>query len=350
MLSRRKFILSSGALTALSLSPMMSTMAQSGKKSPDSNPKILPNRLKEGDMIGLVTPAAPIKKEQLEDTVEKLEKMGFKTYYKDSVLDQYGYFAGTDEERADELMHMFTNKEVDAILCVRGGYGAIRILDLLDYNLIKQNPKVFMGYSDITALITSIYENTGLVTFHGPVGISSFREFTFDSFQRVVMNPKRQYKYTYKRVEGTDDNPEFDRYTINGGKAEGELIGGNLSVLDSMIGSKFEADFENKIVYLEEIEEKTYRVDKMLTHLVQATNLSKAAGIVMGVFSDCNINDEPRLSLKEAISDIIKPLNIPTSYGLSFGHIRLIITIPTGIRAKMNADKNTLKLLEKAVL
>ncbi len=119
--------------------------------------------------------------------------------------------------------------------------------------------------------------------------------------------------------------------------------------MDSMIGSKYEADFENKIVYLEEIEEKTYRVDKMLYHLLYATNLKKAAGIVMGVFSNCNINDEPRLTLKEAITDLLKPLDIPVSYGFPFGHIDTIVTIPNGIKAKMNADRNTLKLLEKAV-
>jgi len=153
----------------------------------------------------------------------------------------------------------------------------------------------------------------------------------------------------FKREENTENNPEFDAYTINSGKAEGELIGGNISVLDSMIGSKYEADFENKIVYLEEIEEKTYRVDKMLYHLLYATNLKKAIGIVMGVFSNCNINDEPRLTLKEAIIDLFKPLDIPISYGLPFGHIDTIVTIPNGIKARMNADKNTLRLLEKAV-
>ena len=164
------------------------------------------------------------------------------------------------------------------------------------------------------------------------------------------MNPVNHYKYRYKREDDTAGNPEFDIYTISGGKAEGELIGGNLSVLDSMIGSKFEPDFENKVVYLEEIEEKTYRVDKMLVHLLQATNLKKAAGIVVGVFSKCNVNDQPRLTLREAIGDLFEPLGIPVSYGLSFGHIDTMVTIPTGIHARMNADKNTLRLLEKAVI
>ena len=349
MLNRRKFIKNTSALTALSLVPFSASMASSEGEMSELNQRIFPERLKKGDVIGLITPGGPIEEEQLEETIKKLKTLGFNTYYEDSVLSQYGYFAGTDRERADELMHMFVNDEVDGILCVRGGYGSIRILDLLDFEQIKQNPKVFMGYSDITALLTSIYEQTGLITFHGPLGISPFNEFTLKSFKKVVMNPGNHYRYPYEREENTENNPEFDAYTINGGKAEGELIGGNISVLDSMIGSKYEADFENKIVYLEEIEEKTYRVDKMLYHLLYATNLKKAAGIVMGVFSNCNINDEPRLTLKEAITDLLKPLDIPVSYGLAFGHIDTIVTIPNGIKARMNADKNTLKLLEKAV-
>lgn len=313
------------------------------------NRRIFPARLKEGDLIGLVTPGSPISKEQLEETVEKLEKLGFRTFYQDSVLSEYGYFAGSDQERADELMGMFTNEDIDGILCVRGGYGSIRILDLLNFEQIKHNPKILIGYSDITALLSSIYEQTGLITFHGPFGVSEFNDFTLKTLKKIIMSPTDNYKYPYKREDDTEDKPEYDLYTINGGKAEGELIGGNISVLDSMIGSRFEVNFENKIVYLEDTEEKTYRVDKMLVHLLQATNLKKAAGIVMGVFYECNINDEPRLSLKEAIGDLLKPLGIPVSYGLSFGHIDIKITIPNGIMARMNADRNTLELLEKAV-
>ncbi|MCK5822133.1 MAG: LD-carboxypeptidase [Bacteroidales bacterium] len=351
MIDRRKFIKGSAALTALSLSPFSTVIAQqSVSPEIETNPKIFPKRLKKGNVIGLVTPGGTISKEQLDKTIEKLEGFGFRTYHTDSVLSEYGYFAGTDNERADELMHMFTNRKVDAILCVRGGYGSIRILDLLDYDQIQQNPKMLIGYSDITALLTTIYQRTGLITFHGPLGISSFNEFTYECFNRVLINPKNHYKYSYEREADTKDNPEYDIYTINKGKAEGELIGGNISVLDSMIGSAYEPDFENKIVYLEEIGEQTYRVDKMLFHLLYATNLKKAAGIVMGVFDDCNLNTEkPSLSLKQAIVDLLMPLGIPISYGLSFGHIDTMITIPNGIKARMNGDKNTLKLLEKAV-
>ena len=312
--------------------------------------KILPRRLMKNNVVGLITPSSPIKPNQLENTVKKLEGLGYKVYYKKSVLDEYGYLAGRDIDRAAEIMHMFVNKKVDAIFCVRGGYGAIRILDLLDYNVISQNPKLFMGYSDITALHAAIYKKTGLVSFHSPMGVSDFNSFAMTSFNNVIIEPRDNYNYEYRREEKTEDNPEFDIYTINPGIAEGELAGGNISVLDSMIGTDFEPDFKGKIVYLEEIEEKTYKVDKMLFHLLSSTNLKQAAGIVMGAFKNCNMNEEPRISLKQALDDLLSPLSIPTLYGLSFGHINYKITIPFGIRCRMNANNNSLELLEKAVL
>jgi len=246
-------------------------------------------------------------------------------------------------------MEMFSRPEIKGIWCVRGGYGSIRILDLLDYSLIRENPKVFIGYSDITAIHSALLLESGLVSFHGPLGISEFNRFSVKSFKQVVMEPHSSYKYPYKREKDSRDKSEFDPYSLNGGEAEGMLVGGNISVLDSMIGSRFEPDFENKIVYLEEVEEKTFRVDKMIYHLLSSTNLNSASGIVLGVFSDCNINDEPRLTLREALFDLLSPLGIPVSYGLSFGHIDRIVTIPNGIRARMSAEKNSLMLLEMAV-
>jgi muramoyltetrapeptide carboxypeptidase len=349
MAGRRSFIKKTAALTALGMVPG-SLLKAAGFPTFEVPERILPPRLKEGDRIGLVTPGSSISEEQLEDCVLRLEELGFKSTYLDSVLSEYGYFAGRDQERADELMEMFSREDVDAIWCVRGGYGSIRILDLLDYELIRKNPKIFMGYSDITALITAIYQETGLVTFHGPVGISDFNRFSKKSIQKVLLDPEPGYNYPYRRDRGTRQNPEYDRYTLRVGQARGILIGGNLSVLDSIIGTRFEPDFANRIVYLEDIGEKTYRVDKMLFHLLSGTNLKEAAGILMGVFEDCNVNDAPALSLKQALDDLLIPLGIPVSYGLSFGHIRRMLTIPTGIMAAMDADKNSFGLLEPAVI
>ena len=181
------------------------------------------------------------------------------------------------------------------------------------------------------------------------MGESDFNDFAVGSFLDVLVNPKDHYRYPYLREKNTENNPEFDRYTIHPGRAEGILVGGNISVIDSLTGTGYEPDFEGKIAYLEEIDEKTYKVDKMLFHLLSVTNLKKAKGIVLGVFKNCNVNEEPTLSLKQVLDDLLKPLDIPVSYGLPFGHIDYKITIPFGIRAKMDADRNTLELLEKAV-
>jgi muramoyltetrapeptide carboxypeptidase len=345
--SRRNFIKKTGALAAVTAASFTGLHAAS--LEPQA-PRILPKRISKGDLIGLVTPGSSVSEEELAECISKLEGLGFRTTYNDTVLSEYGYFAGPDQERAEELMEMFAREEVDAIWCVRGGYGSIRILDLLDYEVIRQNPKVLIGYSDITAILTAIYQESGLVTFHGPVGTSDFNGFSKKSIRKVLMYPGETYKFPYKREKETGENPEFDRYTISGGEAEGELIGGNVSVLDSIIGTRFEPDYENKLVYLEDVGEKTYRVDKMIFHLLSGTNLKQAAGIVMGIFADCNVNEAPSLSLRTALDDLLKPLGIPVSYGLSFGHIKRQVTIPTGIRATMDADKNTFRLLEPAVI
>lgn len=350
MIKRREFIKQGAGLLALSAFTPFNNNINSNYFNPYDMPKrILPRKLKKGDTIGLVTPAAPIDEEQLNETIGKLEKIGFKTYHTPTILKGYGYFAGTDQERADDLMHMFKNKKVDGIMCVRGGYGTSRIVDLLDFEAIKNNPKVFIGYSDITFLHVSIFQKTGLVTYHGPVGVSEFNDFTLHSLNRVVMEPAKVYEYPYQREKETKDNPEFDLYTITSGEAEGYLTGGNLSLLVSMLGTEYEPDFEDKIVFIEEVDEKTYRIDKMLVQLIMGSNFKKAKAIVFGVCKNCDENEDPSLTLKQAITGLIEPLNIPSSYGLSFGHINTKFTIPMGIKAAFNADTNTFKLLEKTV-
>ena len=362
MSTRRSFIRKAGVMAAMGVT---ASNVLGGSRAPDGSgagawetggtgqgrtpERILPRRVKAGDTLGLVTPGSPVTREQLEEAIAKFKKLGFHVAYNDTVLSEYGYFAGPDSERAAELMDMFTRRDVDAIWCVRGGYGSIRLLDLLDFDLIRQNPKPFIGYSDITALHTAIYQETGLVSYHGPVGTSDFNRFSLRSLKKVLMDPEERYKYPYRREKGSGDNPEYDRYTITGGKAEGLLMGGNISVLDSIIGTRFEPDFEGKLVYLEDVGEKTYRMDKMVFHLLSATNLDRAAGIVLGACDECNVNEEPRLSLQTAMDDLLKPLGIPVAYGLSFGHIKRMNTIPNGIRAAMDADRCSLELLEAPV-
>jgi len=351
--SRRFFLKSAAAFAATgALAPMEQIFAQTPNVQKINFDRILPKALKKGDTLGLTAPGGYISEEELTDSIAAVESLGFKAYYTDAVLYRHGYFAGTDEQRAKDLMHMFSKKEVNGILCVRGGYGSNRVLDLLDYEVIKSNPKALIGYSDITSLINAFYVKLGLVGFHGPVAISDFNDFTVKSFKKVLMKPKKKYKYSSKRQEDTDENSDYDQYTVTGGQAEGILAGGNLVMIETLIGTEYEPDFENKIVFLEEIKEKPYRIDRLITHLLQATNLSKAAGIVLGIFRGCDIEEDEKdgsFTLREVIFDRLAHLNIPCYYGMPFGHVSNKITLPVGIHARMDADKMSLMLTEPAV-
>lgn len=351
----RRFFLKTAAMASVGsvLAPANNLLAQKGQSTKSLLNRILPKSLKKGNTLGLTAPGGYITEEELKEAVATIEELGFKTYYTDAVLYRYGYFAGTDRQRADDLMHMFINHDVDAILCVRGGYGSNRILDLLDFEIIKQNPKALIGYSDITSLINAFYKKNSLIGFHGPVAISNFNDFTVKSFKKVLMKAPKHYKYSNKRQKDTEDNRDFDQYTITGGATQGVLVGGNLVMIETLIGTEYEPDFENKIVFLEEVREKPYRVDRLITHLLMATNLSKASGIVLGIFKGCDIKDEgsnDSFTLKQVLYDRFSGLNIPCFYGMPFGHVRNKITLPVGIMAKMDADRQSLMLTEPAVL
>lgn len=313
---------------------------------------IKPKRLKPGDTIGLITPASFITNQQLEKSVANLNELGFEVVYKQSVLSKKGYLAGSDEERVAELHEMFAGKNIDGIICARGGYGVPRILSMIDYDLIRNNPKVFVGYSDITALLQAIYVKTGLVCFHGPMGISNFNSFATGNFKKVLMEPEENHVAIHpeKEIE-KEDAEEFIPYVINDGTAEGQLIGGNLALLAALIGTPFDIDYTGKIIFIEDIGEEPYRIDRMLTQLLLSGQLAKASGIALGVFKNCR-TDEPEgnsLSLREVFEDRLKHLNIPTVYGLRFGHITDNATFPVGIKARLDATKQSLTIIEKAV-
>jgi len=315
---------------------------------------IKPKMLKKGDTIGLITPAGPITKNKLKATKSILKQLGFKSYHTKNVLLQKGYLAGTDDERLDDLHHMFSNESVDAILCIRGGYGTPRILENIDYELISKNPKIFIGYSDITALLQAIYKFSGLICFHGVVGTSDFTEYTQYCFLELLTNsyapfPIKSIPPFYSK------EVEYQPYVIEKGIAQGELAGGNLALIVAIMGTPFEIDIENKLLFIEDIGEAPFRVDRMLTQLLLSGKLQKAKGIVLGVFNDCDFNDdditsENSLSLKEVITDRLSGLGIPVMYGFSFGHIANQAIFPVGIMAEFNTRTKTIKLLEKAVL
>jgi muramoyltetrapeptide carboxypeptidase len=224
---------------------------------------------------------------------------------------------------------------------------------MLNYDLIKSNPKVIIGYSDITALLNSIYSETGLVTFHGPVGISTFNEFSVTYFNEVLVHPENNLVLI--SVKGDDQKDTNGLTTIVSGEAVGELVGGNLLVLNSLIGTKYDFNGEGKIIFLEEIGEEPYRIDRMLTQLIQSGKFDKAAGIAMGVFKNCEPKEKgpsfsTSFSLMEVLFDRLSNLNIPVIYGLSFGHIKNKFTLPVGIKAELDTMNQTITLLENSVI
>lgn len=345
-MKRRNFIKSVSTAAALTAIPQI---------YPAISPqiKIKPPRLKPGDTLGLIAPGSYISVDELKESKENLEKLGFKVFYDIRILSRNGYLAGADKSRAEELNLMFANKNVNGIVCARGGYGCVRILPMLDYELIRKNPKILVGYSDVTALLNGIYTETGLVTFHGPVGISTFNEYSVDCFNEVLVNAFDNLILYNPKIEDEKDKHEIQ--TIVSGKAAGELIGGNLSVLNSLIGTKFDFNGDGKIIFLEEIGEEPYRIDRMLTQLIQAGKFDKAAGIALGVFKDCEPKEnEPSFSssfsLMEVLFDRLSNLKIPVIYGMSFGHIKNKFTLPVGIKAELDTINQTITLLEKAVI
>jgi len=348
--SRRSFF---NGLLGLSLTTFLpiSSYGQSNNL-PNQKTKIVPRGLRKGDTIGLIAPGYTFPAKVLEETKKTLLTLGYKPYHTERINRPHGYFSNTDAKRAQDLNHMFTNTEVDAILCVRGGYGCTRIMTLIDYETIKNNPKALIGFSDVTALLNGIFKLTGLVTFHGPVG-STLNEVYCKKALENILTPNKNLKSIHNAVilPENSKNPEYERYTITEGKAKGILCGGSLTLINALIGTPHEIDFTDAIVCIEDVEEAPYRVDRMLTQLIEGPTFKKAAGIIFGVCAGCNESTNPNsFSLKEVIMDRIKPLGIPAVYGMSFGHVAQNFTFPIGITASFDTAEMIIKLNEKTVV
>ncbi len=313
---------------------------------------IKPKRLKKGDTLGVIAPSSSLPPHVVEKAIANLEGLGFKLKLGKNCRNQHGYLAGTDAERLEDLHWAFSDPEVDAVWCIRGGYGATRLLPHIDYKLIKKNPKIFIGYSDITALHVAIFQYTGLVTFHGPVGTSDYTDYTKEHVWNALMNPTHPYKVELSAENQAQASNLFKTEVITPGKCRGQLIGGNLSLLSAMDGTPNAlCNLKGKILFLEDIDERPYRVDRMLVQMLQSHNFKELAGIALGVFEGCNPKpDENSLSLMACFKDLLGGLGIPVFYGLSFGHISNQFTLPVGIEAELDTEGGTLTFLEAAVL
>lgn len=303
-----------------------------------------PTRLKRGDTVAISSPAGAIWDDKLvPEFTAILEGLGLKVILGKTLSQRYGFLAGDDALRAKELNDFFADKTIKAILSAKGGWGCARLLDKIDFEIIKANPKIIMGFSDITCLLNAIYAKTGLITFHGPVGNSSWGDFSMKYVKQVLFEGKRSLLSTTGYAQDTP-------VTLTGGKAKGVLVGGNMSVLTAMLGSNYLPSWKGKILFLEETAEEPYRLDRMITHLKIAGVLDQLAGFVWGKCVKCEAEEpEKAFTFMQILDQQIKPLNIPAFYGAMIGHIENKYTLPIGVEVEMDADKGTIQLLEPAV-
>lgn len=310
---------------------------------------IKPKRLEKNDVIGIIAPASPPEDStRIENGVRYLESLGYRVEIGKHVYSKKGYLAGEDHERLEDIHSMFRNKDVKAIICVRGGYGSHRLLDRIDYKLIRNNPKIFVGFSDITALQMAIYQKSRLVTFAGPMLAVDFggeiNPYTEENFWKMITNSKKIGKIV---------NPENEKYyVLNKGRGEGKLLGGNLSILTSLAGTDYLPLFNDAILLIEEIKEAPYRVDRMLSHLKLTGAFKKLKGIILGRFVNCYESDGTKntLTLNEVISDHLGSLKIPVIYNFNHGHVADSLAIPWGINCKLNSSRCLIEILENAVV
>lgn len=306
---------------------------------------IFPKKLNKGDTIGIIAPSSPYKpkskeslKGELENIKKTVESFGYKVKMgKTCYLSYKGYLAGEDEVRAKDIELMFKDKEIDGILCLRGGYGTPRILDKINYDIIKDNPKVFIGYSDITALHIAFNQYCNLVTYHGIMASTSptWDKFTYNSFMDMIDMDE-------KLIIENPANEEL--YTLFEGYVEGNIIGGNLSLIASTIGTDYEIDVKNKILFIEEVGENIYRLDRMLTQLELAGKFKDCKGIIFGDFEDCNKEKEDDYELYDLLLDRVEKYKKPCLYNLQSGHCMPMISIPLGVLCKLDATNKKIIL------
>lgn len=350
-MDKRDFLKALGfGVAAYATTASTATFAAAGKT--DSDLKIRRAKtLQKGDTIGLITPAGALTDEEpITQTREVFQALGFKVKEGAHIRARYGNLAGTDEQRIADIHQMFADPEVQGIVCIRGGNGASRLLDRIDYNLIARNPKVLLGYSDVTALIMAFYAKTGLISFHGAVGSSTWTNKLAKAFdEQFVQNKLQQYENPLDK--GDNLIPYNDRITtIRPGIVEGRLIGGNMTLISGLCGSDFLPDFKEAILFLEEVDENIDRVDRMFCQLKNAGILGQIKGFIFGNCTGCKpASGYGSLSFQDLFNDYIKPLGIPAYTGARIGHISNQFILPVGVQARMDADKGTIELLEQAL-
>jgi muramoyltetrapeptide carboxypeptidase len=315
-------------------------------------PLIKPPRLRHGDVVGLVAPGGYTTDPAIEKAVQHIESLGLRVRQGTYLRDVWGNYGGTVAARIADLHAMYRDPEVKAIWAIRGGSGCISLLRHLDYRLIRTHPKILLGYSDITALHLAIHRHAGVVTFHGPVASSTPSDYATEHLLAVLMEPRASYTIpmSVENDRRALDEPWYATRTVHAGVAEGPLIGGNLSLVSALAGTPYAADFTGGLLFLEEVNEEPYRIDRWMTQLDLAVGFDKAAGVMIGICENCGPQgDGPSLTLDETLDVHLQPLRVPAVTGYSFGHIRNQFTMPVGIRGRLDTEARTVTLLEPAV-
>ncbi len=300
------------------------------------NKSVRPPHLKPGDTIGIVAPAGPFDPEKFMKGKTVLESMGYETVYDENIFQKHGFLAGTDTQRADRLNRLFADSSVQAIFCARGGYGSMRILSLLDVETIQTNPKIFLGFSDISALLSVLYDQCGLVTFHGPL-VTTLAKAT----EKTIMAMK-----TALVSDAPLELIPEDGTVIKPGVCSGLVAGGNLTTLCHLVGTPFAPNFKGKILLLEDVGEMPYRIDRMLTQMKLAGCFNDMAGLILGTFKKCGHLNE----IVDIFDNIFKDTDIPILAGFDMGHGKHNLTIPMGLDATLDTDNKRLLFHEPATL
>ncbi|WP_008311822.1 LD-carboxypeptidase [Leptolyngbya sp. PCC 6406] len=345
--SRRQLLQSLGALSALTALSLPS-------RATAATTIIKPPRLKPGDGIGIFSPAgATYRPEDLDIVMDAVRGLGLMPYPSPHVLERYGYLAGQDETRADDVNALFADERIAALLPLRGDWGSARILPYLDYDLIRNHPKIVTGFSDLTALLLGITAQTGLVTFHGPNGFTAWRPNQTDPFRQILFEGQR---FSFANPVAAEDadrlmQTRFRINTITPGRARGRFYGGNLSVISGIVGSPYLPDLTGAILFLEDIGEAVYRVDRMLTQMKLAGALEGLAGFIFGQCVNCGPSGGyGGLTLEEVLADHIRPLGIPAWSNAALGHLEPILTLPLGTEVEIDATTGQITGLEAAVI
>lgn len=343
-MNRRRFITAIATLPVGAALISATPIADTSSGIALSQSRVLPRGLKAGSTIGIVSPASGSSSSEISDFVSVCTAWGVKIKLGRNISKRTGYLSAPDSERAAEFMSFIEDPSVDAVVCARGGYGVMRILPMLDFHAIRQSGKIIMGFSDITALLIAIQQLSGLVTFHGPVASSTFDPFTVESLKNIVVQKDKALPEAFRDSRLT---------TIRPGLAQGRLTGGNLSMIVSTLGTKYEIDTTDAILFLEEINEEPFRVDRMLTQMWLAGKLQACKGIALGNFRDCEARGTsitgPSFTLEQVFDQRLASIGIPVVYGLPIGHVKSKLTMPLGVRAELDATKKQLKFLESTV-